>query len=452
MPQEASSLSLTSKLKQQVVSALHSGSSQFERPYLRKHNESNIPGLFIVGDLAGAPVIKYAMAQGYEVIEHIAGLPRAIGGTDKDLFDVVIVGAGAGGLNAALQAQERGLRYVLIEKEQIANTIENFPEGKWVYAEPDSQPPNGKLWLDGASKEELTRRWHEIVQENHLDLRTEESVLRCEKQAGIFNVTTTKAQYRSKRVVLATGQRGNPRKLEVPGEEREQVYHRLYSPRKYKNENIVVVGGGNSAIEAAVTLSEQNKVYLSYRGSEVHRAFKDNYRKLNDAVAAGSIELLMNSTIGKFGDKEAVVRINRGGQDEVRTVPYDHAFVLIGADIPREFLKSLGLKMENEWEGSLLRATALTLLALFGLWIAGGRTNWAPIEPIPGWIGWLVSAGALWALVQFGRKGDRFSWLGLSFFVWYTVYGVKFGKGEEFWPYRDWCYKLLSFFDRPLSF
>jgi thioredoxin reductase len=214
MSQEARPFSLTSKLKRHIVSALHSGSSQFERPYLRKHNESNIPGLFIVGDLAGAPVIKYAMTKGYEVIEHIARLPGTIGGTDKNLLDVIIVGAGAGGLNAALQAQERGLRYVLIEKEQIANTIENFPEGKWVYAEPDRQPPKGKLWLDGASKEELTRRWHEIVQENHLHLRTEECVLRCEKQNGIFNVTTTKAQYRSKRVVLATGQRGNPRKLD----------------------------------------------------------------------------------------------------------------------------------------------------------------------------------------------------------------------------------------------
>ena len=123
MPQEAGPLSLTSQLKQQIVSTLHSGSNQFERPYLKKHNESNISGLFIVGDLAGAPVIKYAMAQGYEVIEHIASLPGAIGGIDRNLLDVVIVGAGAGGLNAALQAQERGLQYMLIEKEQIANTI-----------------------------------------------------------------------------------------------------------------------------------------------------------------------------------------------------------------------------------------------------------------------------------------------------------------------------------------
>src|SRR5262245_63494677 len=124
MRQPNTTPSVAAKLKSQVVLLLHSGSSQFERPYLGKHCESNIPGLFIVGDLAGAPVIKVAMAQGYEVIEHIAQLPDAIGGADKDLFDIVIVGAGAGGLNAALQAHERGLRYVLIEKEQIANTIE----------------------------------------------------------------------------------------------------------------------------------------------------------------------------------------------------------------------------------------------------------------------------------------------------------------------------------------
>jgi len=452
MVQTAKTLSAAARIKQRVVSLLHSGSSQFERPYLKKHNESNIPGLFIVGDLAGAPVIKYAMAQGYEVIEHIARLPGAVGNADKNLFDVVIMGAGAGGLNAALQAQERGLRYILIEKEQIANTIENFPEGKWVYAEPDSQAPKGKLWLDGASKEDLTRRWHQIVQENHLNLHIDEAVLGCKKEDGVFCVTTSKGQYRSKRIVLATGQRGNPRKLEVPGEDRERVYHRLYSPRKYKNESILVVGGGNSAIEAAVTLSEQNKVCLSYRGSEIHRAFKDNYQKLNEAIAAGRIELLLNSTVSEFGDKEATLRINRGSEDEIRRVPYNHAFVLVGADIPREFLKSLGLRMENEWEGSLLRTAMLTLLGLFGLWIGGSRTNWAAIDWIPGWTGWLVSAAALGALVQFGRKGDRFSWLGLSFFVWYTVYGVKFGKGEEFWPYRDWGYKLFSFFDRPWSF
>ncbi|MGH7596899.1 MAG: NAD(P)-binding domain-containing protein, partial [bacterium] len=446
------------KIKQRVVDILHSGSSQNERPFLKKHNESNIPGLFIVGDLAGAPVIKYAMAQGFEVIEHIAGLPNAIGGSDKELYDTVIVGAGAAGLNAALQAKERGMRYVLLEKEQIANTIENFPEGKYVYAEPDSQPPKGKLWLDGATKEDLTKRWNQIIKDNQLDIHTSESVTGLERKDGVFHLKTPKGTYRSKRVVLATGQRGNPRKLKVKGEDREHVYHRLYSPRKYKNENIIVVGGGNSAIEAAITLSEQNKVYLSYRGSEFARIFKDNERQLNEAIAAKRIEPILNSNITEFSEHEATLKINRGGSDEIRKIQYDHAFVLVGADVPRDFLKSLGLKMENEWEGSVLRTVGLSLLTFIGLSIfgvgLGGHASLLGLDLsfMPSWIGALLWAVGIGGFVYFSAKGDRFAWLGLSFFIWYTIYGVKVGKGEEFWPYKDWGYKFLSFFDRPWSF
>jgi thioredoxin reductase/polyferredoxin len=444
--------SLEERIRKPIISLLRSGSDRNERPFLKKHNESNVPGLFVVGDLAGAPVIKYAMAQGYEVIEHISSLPGAIGGTDPDLFDVIIIGAGAAGLNAALQANERGMRYVLFEKEQIANTIENFPEGKWVYAEPDSQPAKGKLWLDGASKEELTKRWHQIIQDNQLNVRAMEGVTHCEKKDRCFRVKTNRAWYRTKRVVLATGQRGNPRKLGAKGEEREHVYHRLYSPRKYKDENILVVGGGNSAVEAAVTLSEQNKVYLSYRGDDLNRVFTDNERKLRKAISAGQIEPLMNSVVTEFDEKEAILKSSHSGKEGTRRVPYDHAFVLIGADVPRDFLKSFGLKMENEWEGNLLRTLALTLLVLLGLWFFGRHAGPAVLASVPGWVSLLISAAGLGGLVYFGRKGDRFCWLGLSFLIWYTVYGVKFGKGEEFWPYRDWGYRFLSFFDRPWSF
>ncbi len=451
-------LSLGNKIKQALVDILHSGSSQNERPFLRKNNESNIAGLYVIGDLAGAPVIKYAMAHGYEVIEHIAGLPQAIGGSDANLHDVIIIGAGAAGLNAALQAQTRGLRYLVLEKEQIANTIENFPEGKWVYAEPDTQPAKGKLWLDGATKEELTQRWHDMIQENRLQVHTMEGVTGIEKKDGVFFIKTPKASYRSKRIVLATGQRGNPRKLKVKGEEREHVYHRLYSPRKYHEESIIVVGGGNSAIEAAITLSERNKVYLSYRGGEFSRIFKDNERKLNEAIAAKRIEPLLNSQITEFGEHEATLKINRGGSDEVRTIPYDHAFVLIGADVPRDFLKSLGLKMENEWEGSLVRTIILSVLGFIGLSIfgasVGGHANFLGLELsfAPSWSGVLLFLATLAGLITFGVRGDRFAWLGVSFFVWYTIYGAKVGKGEEFWPYKDWGYQFLSFFDRPWSF
>src|SRR5215472_15027807 len=276
---------MLTKVKQSIEAVLTSGDMQERRPALKAHRESNIPGLYVIGDLAGAPVIKLAMGQGVEVIEHIAQKPDARG-SDPAVYDVLVVGAGAAGLNAALAAKEKGLRVLVIEKAKMANTIEDFTEGKWVYAEPDERPPMGKRWLDGARKEDLIARWHEIVRENGLEVRTEEGLRSLERRkGGEFRAVSDKAEYRARRVVLATGQRGSARKLGVPGEDQEHVYHRLYAPRHYENEDILVVGGGNSAVEAALVLSEQNRVRLSYRGAEFGRVFKDNERKLRQAVA-----------------------------------------------------------------------------------------------------------------------------------------------------------------------
>ncbi|HWY05199.1 MAG TPA: FAD-dependent oxidoreductase, partial [Candidatus Acidoferrum sp.] len=137
---------------------LESPNASTQRPVLRANFESNVPGLYIIGDLAGAPVVKLAMEQGSDVAEHIASM-LASRSDDPNIYDLVVIGAGAAGLNAALGAQDRGLRVLVLEKNKIANTIEDFPEGKWIYAEPDSRPPKGKLWLDGSRKEDLIARW-----------------------------------------------------------------------------------------------------------------------------------------------------------------------------------------------------------------------------------------------------------------------------------------------------
>ena len=425
------------------------------RPQLSADFESNIPGLFVVGDLAGAPVIKLAMEQGYNVIEHIASLPRAgVTETDNHVLDVLIVGAGAAGLNAALAARDRGLSCILLEKAKIANTIENFPEGKWVYAEPDSMPAKGKLWLDGAQKEDLIGRWHQIVEDNEIDVRTEEPLTAVEKEDGLFTATTDKQTYRARWIVLATGQRGNPRKLGVEGEDQEHVYHRLYSPRHYKDEDILVVGGGNSAIEAALTLCEQNRVVLSYRSAEFSRLFKDNREALDRAVRAGRIRVLFNSNVKSFGVDEAVLTVTAEVEDaHEEAVPMQHGFVLVGSEVPVRFLKLLGIKLENEWSGSLARTLWLSLASLAGLWLCGGQTGWAALdhEVVP-WAGGALTLAALGGLIHCGRKGDRWAWLGISFMVWYAIYGIKVGSGEEFWPFKNWGYQALSFFERPWSF
>ncbi|MBI3680307.1 MAG: NAD(P)-binding domain-containing protein [Acidobacteria bacterium] len=421
---------------------LDSPNSASRRPQVNANLESNIKGLYIIGDLAGAPVVKLAMAQGNDLAEHIAGLPDARG-SDPGVYDLVVVGAGASGLNCALAAQERGLRVVVLEKGKIANTIEDFPEGKWVYAEPDQTAPKGKLWLDGARKEDLVRRWNQIVRENNLDVRTEESVTAItRKKDGTLEVKSVKGIYAGKRVALATGQRGNPRKLGVPGEDREPVYHRLYSPKHYRGEDILVVGGGNSAIEAALTLAGRNRVVLSYRGAEFARVFKDNERLLKDAVIAGSIQVLLNSNVKKFDDGTCTLEVTENGARKTVEIPCQHAFVLIGAELPAQFLKSLGIRLENEWNGNPVAAAAMLAAAFGGMWWYGGG------QPV----GLLLALAALACLVWSGVKGSRWAWLALSFLLCYAVYGIKRGYNGEFWPYRGWGYKALSVFGRPWSF
>lgn len=342
---------------------LSSGQGLSPRPVVKNHYQSSIPELYIIGDLAGAPVIKLAMEHGYEVINHIASLPDAKG-EDEAVYDVLICGSGAAGLNAALQAHEHGMSCLVLEKGKIANTIENFPEGKWIYAEPDQVPPKGKLWLDGAAKEDLLSRWHSIVDDNKLNVKTGEEVQNITRENGTFSVTTDKENYQARRVILAMGQRGNPRTLGVPGEDREEVYHQLYSPRLYENQNIIVIGGGNSAIEAALTLAEENNVLLSYRKDSFYRIFKDNEKKLFVAIAEGSIEIVFESNIVEFKDKEAVLQV----KNETRTVPYNHAFVLVGAEMPVKFFKKIGAKLEGEWDIGRWSFFAIWLLLVYSIY------------------------------------------------------------------------------------
>ena len=445
-------------IRHKLEELLTSGSRDNRRPVIGKGNESNVKGLHIIGDLAGAPVIKLAMAQGQEVIDYISTLPemKAHVGEhhdDDNLIDVLIVGSGASGLNAALAAQERGLSYLVLEKSKIANTIEQFPEGKWIYAEPDDTPPKGKLWLDGGRKEDLLARWHEIVDSNQLNVHTEEGLESIEKRSdGTFLAKTNKGEYRCRKIVLATGQRGNPRKLKAPGEDNEWVYHKLYSPKKYKDEDILVVGGGNSAIEAALTLSEQNRVTISYRSGEFARLFKDNREKINAAIEAGQIEVIYNSTVQSFDDHQATLEVSQGPEKQTRQVKSDHAFVLVGAEVPVKFLKSLGLRLENEWTGSLLGATIVTAALFLFVWIAGGHFTETPIFGLPPLLGGIGTVGLLAGLIGWGIKGNRWCWLGLSFFIWFTIYGAKVAPGQEFWPYKGWGYEFLSMMDRPWSF
>lgn len=445
------------KFEQWLLSILNSGTNENPRPSFNKNFQSNVPGLYVIGDIAGAPVIKLAMEHGHSIIEHIATLSDSKA-EEEDVYDILIAGSGASGLNAALQARERGLSCIILEKEKVASTIENFPEGKWVYAEPDKIPPKGKLWLDGATKEDLLRRWHQIIKDNGLDVRLDHGVESIVKEEKNFTVKTENGSiFKARRVILAIGQRGNSRKLGTSGEDREEVYHRLYSPRHYHDEDIIVVGGGNSAVEAALVLSERNRVFLTYRKDTFTRIFKDNKRKLDKAVQTGKIKVAMNSEVTEFGDGSVKLQIsNKKGNKTTERIPYQHAFVLIGAELPVKFLKKQGIQLEGEWTGNLWRSLGFTILTLVGLAIWGGDSHvWNKF--LLGWIPNLLGAPVFFAGVTgllYGglAKKERFSWLFFTFLLCYTIYGVKVGNGSEFWPFHGWGNSLFSFFGRPWPF
>ena len=356
------------------------------RPAINDRFESSVPGVYVIGDLAGSPVVKIAMEHGYKLAVQLTERAdnRASG---KDSYDVLVMGAGAAGLNCALELQSRGLRVVVIEKDRIGSTVAGLPEGKWIYTEPEDRPVQGPLPLRAATKDVVVEDWKAAVQSAGLEVHEFESVTSLKREGGDLRVTTSKGEYRARRVVLATGKFGTPRKLGVPGEDLPFVQHRLFHTRKYQGERIVVVGGGNSAVEAALALSEANRVVLSYRGDEFHRLTKQNARLLRESK---NIEVVLNSKVTRFGPGTCTIN----GVEH----PCDHAFVLIGPEPPRDFLKALGIRLENEW-------------------------------------GW-----------------KRFVALACTFAVAYTIYGAKQATGHEFWPFTGWGFEALSFFHRPWSF
>ncbi len=378
-------------MRQFAMGILNSPNMPSPRPVVNDHHESNVPGIYIAGELAGAPVVKLAMEQGYAVAHHIAGQADARG-NDPSVYDAVILGAGAAGLTAALELQQLGLRVIVFEKSKLANTIDTLPDGKWIYTEPEDRPAMGRLWLEESTKEDLVVRWRADIELSQLNVRVEEGVTGVKKRGKLdFEITTGKGVYRARRVIVAIGKSGDARKLEVPGEDSGKVHYRLYHPKTYSGKTVLVVGGGNSAIEAAVALSADARVTLSYRGASFYRVSKANERKLDEAVKRGHLEVLLNSRVTHFGPD--TYSLDTGGER-----PFDHAFVLIGSKPPTEFLHSIGLRLENEWTAS------------------------------------------------------RFAWLALSFVIAYTIYGVKQGQGHEFWPYRGWGDQAFTFFQRPWSF
>lgn len=289
-------------------------------------------------------------------------------------FDVVIVGAGPAGLATASHAANNGLRYLLLERtDHLADTIYNYQARKFVMAEPTMIPARGDLPFSAGSREEILSAWQGHAEERLLNVRYQAEVKGLTKSNGNFCVKLASGdELLTASVVLAMGTQGNPRKLNAPGEDLPHVLFRLADPDEYQDRDILVVGAGDSALEIAIALAAENRVGLIVRGPEITRANEILTKDILSKQATGQMTVYFNTTIKEVFDGYADLAV-RG---EITRVPADHIFLKLGADAPRKFFESVGIKFAGDGKNSrpiLSEVHETTVPGLFLIGAAGGR-------------------------------------------------------------------------------
>ena len=309
-------------------------------PELDDHFQTAIPGQYLIGEVAGKPLVKNAANLGRAVIEHIsrelAAQPPAAAG----VLDVVVVGSGPAGLSAGLTCIKKGMSCTVLEKEHvISSTVSRYPKGKHFMAEPCNSQNVSYLPVFDASKEDLVAAWQRVVEGAQLPIKLGEAVETVKRgDDGIFVIKTTVATYRARTVVLATGLRGKPRLLIVPGANLPKVESLLDDPGEFAEQHVLVVGGGDSAVEGAMSLADVGAtVTLSYRGDGFKRCKQGNQKRLAEMVASGRLTLLLESNVSEFTESAVSIKLKDGSSV---TLPNQHAFVLIGADTPVTWLEA----------------------------------------------------------------------------------------------------------------
>ncbi len=306
--------------------------------------ETNVPGIFVAGELGGMGLIRNAVEQGRQAVEQIhARRPRG----NEDL-DLVIIGAGPAGFSASLAALERRMRFVTLEQESLGGCVFQYPRGKIVMTQPARLPIIGDIKLRTTSKEELLELWHTIERKTHLKINCRERVEGIQRVNGGFLVRSTGGEYRSHNVLLAIGRRGTPRKLGVAGEDLPKVTYRLIEPEQYAAQHVLVVGGGDSALEAAASIAEANStgsVILSHRGDAFGRAKPRNRERVAAAERGGRLRVMLNSKVERI-EPQSVTLQSAG---VVRNVENHSVIVSAGGILPTEFLREAGVEIETKF-------------------------------------------------------------------------------------------------------
>ncbi|MBI2376059.1 MAG: NAD(P)-binding domain-containing protein [Deltaproteobacteria bacterium] len=322
--------------------------ADFPRPLPNTDNDgrTNVEGLFLIGEASGTALIKLAINGGVRAIEAIAKelQPSPPGPSPSELVDVAIVGAGPGGLSAALSAREKGFSFHVFDKGAFATTLQSYPRKKLVMAEPAHIPLYGSLWMKDASKEEIIERWNEILTTTGLEIRSNEEVTQVKKaEDGNFDVTTPKGKYRARRAIMATGNRGSPRKLGVAGEGEPRVQYTLTEPEEFRGKHLLVVGGGDSAVEGAMSLAEipGTTVAISYRQDKFGRIKAKNKDRIEQFEREKKLEVILSSTVKALEDGVVVLSTPAGS----RRLNNDVVFAMLGAEPPTKLFQGAGIEI-----------------------------------------------------------------------------------------------------------
>jgi thioredoxin reductase (NADPH) len=326
-----------------ITMVMASPSMARDMPQLTPDYETTIPGLFIIGELGGLALIKNAVNQGRDCVDTIAARLRAQPIQPiQGVFDILVVGAGPAGISASLRAIENKLHYLTIERDEIGGTVAKYPRQKLVMTSPVDFPMYGKFKKMQLSKENLLAFWDMILNRADFNVSTGEKVDDIQKGPDrIFTVITATNQYRTRTVVLALGRAGEPRKLEVKGEDLPKVMYRLIEADHYINKKILVIGGGDSAVEAAMGLASQkgNQVTLSYRSERFSRIKERNANRIEEFTKSGKLKVLFNSNPVEFKPESVILDV-AGQQQEF---PNDFVWIFAGGTPPTAFLKKVGV-------------------------------------------------------------------------------------------------------------
>lgn len=314
-------------------------------PHVSEDYETNIKGMYIAGELGGMGLIKNSVEQGQLAVENIVKSKKT---SRENVLDLVIIGAGPAGISASLAAKKHGLRSITLEQDSLGGTVYTFPRSKIVMTAPMDLPLYGKVKLFDTNKDELLQLWKKVIVEHDLDIREQTKV---DKIVPIENevfkiVTNTGEEFLCNQVLLSIGRRGTPRKLGVPGEESQKVAYRLLEPELIHQKRIVVVGGGDSAIESAMLLMDNNEVVLSYRKDQFSRLKPKNRDKIQKAAENKSIRVIFNSNLVSIKDKSILIKI---GDNEPEEMENDLVYIFAGGELPTSFLESAGVKITKRF-------------------------------------------------------------------------------------------------------